>query len=589
MLLAAGVQVTPAKAACVVQKIAELPVTMSGLTPTVPVKINDKDSWLIADSGAFYSILSPGTASELGLNLQPLPANMIVRGFNGEVSMSLATVKKLVIAGQTLTNVEFIVGGSEFGAAGLLGQNILGMADVEYDLPDGVIRLMKPHGCNGANMAYWANGKPYSVLPIDPARAGGHITGTIELDGTKFRATFDTGAGGSEVSLAAAKRVGVKPGGPGVVDGGYIGGGGRGVVKTWIAPFDSLKIGDNETIQKIRLRFGDSDVDIDMLIGADFFLSHRIYVANSQHKMFFTYAGGPVFNLSVDDAKTASAPAPKPTGPEPTDADGFSRRAAVEATRRDYASAIADLARAIALAPKDARYAYQRAQAYAANKQPELAMADVDKALALTPADVDMLLFRAQLRIDSGDMAKAAAPIAADLHAAERAATPQADSRLAIAAGYITLIQEAGRAELYDPALNQLDLWLKYHPDDFRFPDTLNARCWLRAITGRDLDKGLADCDRSLRLRAKMADSLDSRGLVELRLGALDRAIADYDAALEARPKTATSLYGRGLAKQRKGDAAGRKADLAAAQAIEPKVAEWFRNFGVTPAAAAAK
>jgi tetratricopeptide (TPR) repeat protein len=578
---------TATDAACVVQKIAELPVTMSGLTPTVPVKINDKDSWLIADSGAFRSILSPGTASQLGLSLQPLPGNRIVRGYNGAVKMSLVTIKKLVIAGKTLANVEFIVGGSEFGAAGMLGQDILGMADVEYDLPDGVIRLMRARDCNGTNLAYWANGKPYSVLAIDAAGWGSHITGTIELNGTKVRATFDTGAPGSILSLAAARRLGMRPGGPGVVEGDDIGGGGSGVVKTWIAPFDSLKIGDNETIQKIRLRVGDSDAGIDMLIGADFFLSHRIYVANRQRKMFVTYAGGPVFNLSVDGPATASTALPKPTGPEPTDADSFSRRAAVAATRRDYASAIADFTRANALAPNDARYLYQRAQAYSGSKQPVLAMADVDKALAITPSDVDMLLFRVQLHLDGGDLAKATEPVAADLQAADRAAASQADSRLAIATGYITLIQESGKADVYDPALSQLDYWLKYHPDDFRFPEALNARCWLRAITGRDLDRGLADCDRSLRIRANVADTLDSRGLVQLRLGALDRAIADFDAAIRVRPKTPTSLYGRGLAKQRKGDATGGKADLAAALAMEPKVAGWFRNFGVMPATTA--
>jgi len=35
-----------------------------------------------------------------------------------------------------------------------------------------------------------------------------------------------------------------------------------------------------------------------MLIGADFFLSHRVYVASSQNRLYFTYNGGPVFDLS---------------------------------------------------------------------------------------------------------------------------------------------------------------------------------------------------------------------------------------------------------------------------------------------------
>jgi hypothetical protein len=35
-----------------------------------------------------------------------------------------------------------------------------------------------------------------------------------------------------------------------------------------------------------------------MLLGADFFVSHRIYVSNAQHKMYFTYNGGPVFSAA---------------------------------------------------------------------------------------------------------------------------------------------------------------------------------------------------------------------------------------------------------------------------------------------------
>jgi hypothetical protein len=41
---------------------------------------------------------------------------------------------------------------------------------------------------------------------------------------------------------------------------------------------------------------------LDMVLGADFFLTHRIYVANNQQKMYFTYNGGPVFDLSRNPA-----------------------------------------------------------------------------------------------------------------------------------------------------------------------------------------------------------------------------------------------------------------------------------------------
>ena len=53
-----------------------------------------------------------------------------------------------------------------------------------------------------------------------------------------------------------------------------------------------------------------------MLLGDDFFLSHRVYVANSQRKLYFTYNGGPVFalnarkNAPADSAATAAESAP---------------------------------------------------------------------------------------------------------------------------------------------------------------------------------------------------------------------------------------------------------------------------------------
>ena len=70
-------------------------------------------------------------------------------------------------------------------------------------------------------------------------------------------------------------------------------------LKTLVVPVDNFTIGQEE-IHNTRLSVGELDLSIgDMLLGADFFLSHRIYVANSQHKLYFTYNGGPVFNLGA--------------------------------------------------------------------------------------------------------------------------------------------------------------------------------------------------------------------------------------------------------------------------------------------------
>ena len=579
VLIASLSSAAPAFAAgkCSIGKIAEVPITMSGLRPMIPAEIDGHKTTFVLDSGAFYSTISPGTAAEFGLKTKAPPPQLHLVGVGGEASTSVATVH-LDLAGIVIPRIEFIVGGSEVGGAGLLGQNILSRADVEYDLAGGMLRFFKPSDCGKEALAYWATS--YSMMPIESVTdARYHTTGTATLNGVKIRVAFDTGAYTSLLSRAAAARLGVRPGDAGVVAAGQGRGLGKRTVPNWIGQFDSLKLGDEE-IKKIRLRFGDMELgEIDMLLGADFFLSHRVYVANSQHRVYFTYNGGPVFNLGMHDSHAAAPPptaaASSQTGDtrgEPTDAEGFGRRGAARTSLRDYDGAIADLTRAMALAPDDARFPYRRAQAHLARHEPALARADLDLAVKLAPDDVDARIMRAgsHMGMHEPDV------VAADLDAASKAAAPSADQRLVLA----SLYQHVDR---FAAAIAQYDQWLAAHPQDSRKAAALNGRCWTRALWGQELDRALADCNAALKLRPGDPYSLDSRGLVQLRRGDNDRAVADYDAVLKQQPRNGWSLYGRGLARQRKGLKAEGDADIAAAVAIDKDLPARFKVLGVAP------
>src|SRR5215472_3886209 len=99
-----------------------------------------------------------------------------------------------------------------------------------------------------------------------------------------MRAFLDSGAGRSFITRAAAKSAGVAVTDAGVQRTGVGGGIGRSSYDTWIAPFKSFQIG-NEEVKNARLNIGDTEIGgADMLIGADFLLSHRVYVANSERK-----------------------------------------------------------------------------------------------------------------------------------------------------------------------------------------------------------------------------------------------------------------------------------------------------------------
>lgn len=570
----AAAAASPALADCSVGRIAELPVTMEALRPMVDIKINGTPARMMADSGAFYSVITPGSAATLGLRLEPGPPGFYVSGVNGNASISIATVKTFTLAGVDLPNAQFMVGGSETPGSGVLGQNILGFADVEYDLPHGMIRLMKSRGCGRVNFAYWAAGRPFSMIDIAARDARNpHTVGTIELNGVKLRATFDTGAATTVVSLAAAARAGIRPDSPGVRPAGMVTGFGRNAVRIWTAPFASFKL-DQEEIKNVRIQIGQLDLETDMLIGSDFFIAHRVYVSNAARRMFLTYEGGPVFNVAAryQNASGTDEKAPLPVADTPADADGYARQGAVAMAQHDAKSAIAAFSAAIAKAPAEPRYLVQRAEAYVANGQRDLAETDLDAAVKLAPGNVVTLIDRAALRMRRDHVADAEA----DLDAAARVAAPAADERLTLGGMYSeTDHPERGIAEF--------DLWIKAHPDDARRASALNGRCWARALAGVDLPAALSDCNAAIRLRPGNPAFLDSRGLVEVRMGDLDKAIHDYDTALAREPKMAWSLYGRGIAKQRKGDAAGAKADFDASAAIAPKLAAHAKAFGITP------
>ena len=88
---------TASAADCKIGKIAELPVTMNGLRPIVTAQINGVDEQFIADSGAFFSTLSPASAAELKLRV--VPSNIRVHGITGSTEAGVTTVKQFTLAG----------------------------------------------------------------------------------------------------------------------------------------------------------------------------------------------------------------------------------------------------------------------------------------------------------------------------------------------------------------------------------------------------------------------------------------------------------------------------------------------------------
>ena len=590
---------------CTLGRVAELPIAMFGTRPIITAKINNQDARFVLDSGAFFSTMSAATAAEFNLRPKPAPFGLRMEGVGGSATTQVATVKEFGIAGGLIHNVEFLVGGSEVGGQGLIGQNFLVRWDVEYDFAKGVARLFKPEGCRKANLAYWLTpGQSFSEMEIEPvANARMHTIGEGYVNGQKIRVMFDSGAYTSVLSLKAAARAGIKTDSPGVTEAGYSSGIGRGLIKNYIATASSFKIGDSEEIKNARLRIAELDLlDTDMLLGSDFFVSHHIFVSNSQRKLYLTYNGGPVFNLTkTTSATTAKTSADQPTAGQPAepskdeapsdhqaseaakeehaDADALARRGEASAARHDFEHALADLSKAVELRPDEPEYLFQRAMIYRQNGQADLAAADLDHTLTLNQDFLRAYMPRAEIRFHEKNVEGAIA----DLDAVDRLAPKQADLRYALAEQYEAVNRFAR-------AIAQYDLWIRSHPVDSKMAAALGERCRASAIENEDLAGGLADCNRALNLTDKKnpyhGRLFENRGLLELRQANYERAVADFDAALKTMPKNAFALYGRGVAKTRKNNATEGEADMAEAVKLSPHIAAQFSARGMGPSTA---
>src|SRR3954471_19285130 len=90
LLLGAG----SAQAECKLTFKLDLPVTMNGLRPLVDAKINGVPGQFIVDSGAFYSLLSPGMAGAAKVRLTQAPPWFHLGGGRGSTNRLYSKGKK---------------------------------------------------------------------------------------------------------------------------------------------------------------------------------------------------------------------------------------------------------------------------------------------------------------------------------------------------------------------------------------------------------------------------------------------------------------------------------------------------------------
>lgn len=301
---------------CKLALVAEWPVRLEGGLPLVEGAINGQKVSVLVDTGAVVSGIPKSVADRFGLQRQPIgipvgPAGERIAQIGEGVQIDEFGIGKTARKNWRVFAIDDQ--GLGAGAGFILGNDFFEKSDLELDYAGGFVRLFQPQQCEGIGLAYWSR-QGAGVVDIE---ASHKIYFPARVNGTAIRAILDTGATKSMLHVLIAKSLGVSPGAPGVVETRCRGAGGESAEES-IGFFDSIAIGD-ETIRNPKLALSDlwkfnAYIEVDassrtpkplsgqatLVIGADFLRTHRVYVARSQRKLYFTYIGGAVFPLTPD-------------------------------------------------------------------------------------------------------------------------------------------------------------------------------------------------------------------------------------------------------------------------------------------------
>ena len=311
-----GIADAGAADSCKLVKIADWPIRLERNRLLVDGAINGQKIAVMLDTGSMKTLILRAAAVRLGLSLSDATRERLF-GVGGETKVEVAVVDEFRVGQAVQKQMRMLVAGEhDLGdqVAVLLGEDFFQRFDVEFDLAHNAVRLFQPKDCDGVSLAYWANTGAGEVEFEALNEMRPRIILPIQINGEPLKAMLDSGASLSVLEKADAARVGVTPETSGVIATGGGRGMGKRSVDTWLGPFRSFTIG-NETIRDTEIRFSDTfkdatysvtgsnvpkkiKTDSSMMLGADFLRSHRMLVAHSQRKIYFTYSGGPVFQLN---------------------------------------------------------------------------------------------------------------------------------------------------------------------------------------------------------------------------------------------------------------------------------------------------
>ncbi len=284
----------PAWAGCGVTPLATLPVENTADFVTLAAAIDGRPVSLVMDTGADSELITPEAAERLQLAVDPARVTPIL-GTGGPAGVS----PHVLIRRLTLGTLAFGSLSAPLGylpavprmvppVAGLLGADLLSRFDIDLDLPGRRMTLYavadtpgEGAGCADVSLPPWTG--PFETVRL--RRSGDRLIASARINGHPESALIDTGARSIIVGTVAAGRLGAGPDRLATESGGITGGVDMREVSFHWHRFASLQLG-SETVPNPVLTVSALSEDTDMLLGAPYFATRRVWLSYATGRMF---------------------------------------------------------------------------------------------------------------------------------------------------------------------------------------------------------------------------------------------------------------------------------------------------------------
>lgn len=301
-MFASPVMAQSLPASCSMGELATTPLTFTeDMRPVGEAIINGNTVPVMLSTGSAEKlILNKKTLDRLGIKVNSTTSTQYVRDGSSAAGKDLVTQTVLTSLiddysfGQTrgkrdLFLVEEFMDdafGMRVGAGNLLQQ------DLEIALDAGYFKHFKPRGCFREHLAYWdANAV---VVPTfrDRLKRDPRPVFAVRINGHDVMALLSTSTPHSYLPQSAAVRLGLTPETPGATREAALPGDDP-LKPVWNVPVQQMSIGAL-AVNDFNLRLMNLDFSGEILVlGSDFLHRHRVYIAMSQERAYFSRIDNP--------------------------------------------------------------------------------------------------------------------------------------------------------------------------------------------------------------------------------------------------------------------------------------------------------